>query len=284
MARGFPTGNQGSIPGSDVLATEQAPDGGAGTALRRNWGRRIGKEKEMERPLNSRVRHGMASCGRYGCDRPECKHAYYLTQKLSRAAQERGEGARVPADEAARHAKSLIDAGMFVTDIARLAGVSRSIAGQVISGRVRRVHRDTAAAILGVRVPKENWGGCNGIISALAAQRMLQALSARGFSLAVMAEQIDTSVFSVDLIRNGKRTRIRMSMNNAISKAYKRLWDANPVEFGVTPSGATQARNHAIAQGWPPPAAWDDEELSDPKAQPKGYRKGTGRKIWDLSA
>lgn len=212
----------------------------------------------------------MASCGRYGCERTECKDAYYRSQKLSRVGQERGESARVPADEARAHGKILVEAGMFVTDIARLAGVSRSIVGQVISGRVSRIHRDTAAAILGVPVPRKEFVGCDGIVSALAAQRRIRALSARGFSLTAMARQMEASVFTVDSIRNGKRTRIRASMDQQIHAAYNRLWNADPLDFGVTPGGVTQARNWAAEQEWAPPAAWDDDTIGDPKAKPKG--------------
>lgn len=224
----------------------------------------------MERPKKSSVRHGMASCGRYGCERQECREAYYRSQKLSRIDQERGEGARIPADEARRHGGLLTAAGMFVTDIARLAGVSRSIVGQVISGRVERIHRDTSAAILGVPLPKAGFTGCDGIVSALAAQRRIRALSARGFSLVAMAREFEASVFTVDSIRNGKRTRIRASMDHAIHAAYNRLWNADPLEYGVTPGGVTQARNWAASQEWPPPAAWDDDTIGDPKAKPKG--------------
>jgi hypothetical protein len=227
--------------------------------------------KGVERPKRSNVQHGMASCGRYGCERRECREAYHRSKKLSRAGQERGEKVRIPADEARAHGKKLTEAGMFVTDIARLAGVSRSIVSQVISGRVARIHRDTAEAILGVSIPRKNFGGCDGIVSALAAQRRIQALSARGFSLVVMAREMKTSVFTVDSIRNGKRTRIRVSMNAKIEEAYDRLWQADPLEVGVTPGGVTQAKNWAASQGWPPPAAWDDDEIADPRAKPRGY-------------
>ncbi|WGV35914.1 helix-turn-helix DNA-binding domain protein [Streptomyces phage Frankenweenie] len=224
----------------------------------------------MERPKKSNVRHGMASCGRYGCERTECKEAYYRSQKLSRIGQERGESARVPADEARAHGKLLTEAGMFVTDIARLAGVSRSIVGQVISGRVARIHRDTAAAILGVPVPRKEFVGCDGIVPALTAQRRIRALSRRGFSLKVMAREMNASVFTIDSIRNGNRVRIRASMDQAIHAAYNRLWNVDPLSLGVTPGGVTQARNWAIEQEWPPPAAWDDDTIGDPKAKPKG--------------
>jgi len=224
----------------------------------------------VERPKKSKVRHGMASCGRYGCERTECRDAYYRSQKLSRVDQERGQSARVPTDEARAHGKMLVEAGMFVTDIARLAGVSRSIVGQVISGRVSRIHRDTAAAILGVPVPRKEFVGCDGIVSALAAQRRIRALSARGFSLTAMAREMGASVFTVDSLRNGKRTRIRASMDQQIHAAYNRLWNADPLDFGVTPGGVTQARNWAAEQEWAPPAAWDDDTIGDPKAKPKG--------------
>jgi transcriptional regulator with XRE-family HTH domain len=235
--------------------------------------------KTVERPKKSNVRHGMASCGRYGCERDECKEAYYRSQKLSRIGQERGESARIPADEARAHGKMLTEAGMFVTDIARLAGVSRSIVGQVISGRVSRVHRDTAAAILGVPAPRKGFVGCDGIVSALAAQRRIRALSRRGFSLKAMARETGASVFTVDSIRNGNRTRIRASMDQAIHAAYNRLWNADPLDFGVTPGGVTQARNWAAEQEWAPPAAWDDDTIGDPRAKPKGMLPRGGEEI-----
>lgn len=162
---------------------------------------------------------------------------------------------------------------MFVTDVGRLAGVSRSTVAQVISGQAVRIHRDTSAAILGVPIPDGDFTGCNGIVSALSAQRRIQGLSTRGFSLHVMAREIGTSDFTVETIRNGKRAHIRKGMDQAIRATHDRLWDADPLNFGMTPRGVADVLKWAALQGWAPPAAWDDETIGDPGATPRGLRR-----------
>ena len=52
-----------------------------------------------------------------------------------------------------------------------------------------------------------------------------------------------------------------------------RLYDAFSMRVPTPATGyqrgsVLKARRHAARQGWPPPLAWDDEDLDNPHAQP----------------
>jgi hypothetical protein len=62
---------------------------------------------------------------------------------------------------------------------------------------------------------------------------------------------------------------------------YDELWDRPPPERGRREKGAaSRTRNHARKQGWPPPAAWDDENIDNPDAGPAPGWERPGRREW----
>jgi len=223
----------------------------------------------MARPTNSRVRHGMASCARYGCTRRECLDAYNRTRKQIQFNIARGIHAAVPATRAHTYAQQLLHAGRSAIDIAALSGICEKTITDLLAGRLERIYRDTEAAILGIPMPhRGHRPTVDGFMDATAARRRLRALSARGFTLAVLATEVDTTSETIGRIRQHRGDQIRVSINRAIADAYDRLWNVDPIAAGATLSGSVRARKWAERQGWPPPAAWDDDTITDPDAQP----------------
>ncbi|MFE0472732.1 hypothetical protein ACFW2V_14055 [Streptomyces sp. NPDC058947] len=160
---------------------------------------------------------------------------------------------------------------MPADDIAARTGLAPTTVNAIISGRVDRIYRDTSEAILALPLPPKGYKSkYDGLIDAIAGQRMLRALSARGFPLPVLAREVGVARETVGGIRLGARRHIRLSIDRAIVEAYNRLWNADPADFGVSPGDVKRAQGWAKSQGWPPPAAWDDEDLRDPEAKPKG--------------
>lgn len=44
-------------------------------------------------------------------------------------------------------------------------------------------------------------------------------------------------------------------------------------EFDEQASLVRRARRHATAQGWPPPLAWDDDDIDNPDASPANWKE-----------
>jgi hypothetical protein len=55
-------------------------------------------------------------------------------------------------------------------------------------------------------------------------------------------------------------------MHRSITLLHDRLWDANPLELGVSAGDATRARKWGERQGWHPTEAWAD--IDDPECKP----------------
>lgn len=222
------------------------------------------------RPRRTVVRHGMASCRRYGCQRPECIEAEYQAGKRGRLNRQRGIRATVSATTARVHVGYLVRAGMPMRDIATHAGLSEATISTVASGRVTDVYRVTASAILAVPVPGRGYARrFDGLVDATGARRRLRALSVLGYTLPVLAAQVGLTTETIGSIRQGRRGRLRMSANQEITAVYDRLWKVDPLSIGVSAEGAARARTHATKSGWASPLAWDDDTIDDPSAVPQ---------------
>ena len=225
----------------------------------------------MSRPARSRVRHGMASCARYGCTRPECRRAYRITANDSHRSVRAGISARVDAGPVAEYARTLVAAGMPAEAIAARSGITTSTVTRILSGRRTRIYRVTAEAILGVKPITVT--DVDGMCDAVGARRRLRALTAIGHTVDVMAREAGVSRETLSSIRSGRRTRIRVSMDRTIARLYDQLWRADPLELGSSANGSSRARSYARRHKWAPPAAWDDDEISLRRARPKGLNR-----------
>lgn len=224
-----------------------------------------------QRPVRSRVRHGMASCADYGCKLPECLRARQRAIKGRKFRAAHGIRSTVDASPAAAHLHRLVAAELSIRDIAARTGLSRATLHDVAGGKRDQVQRETAEAILAIPLPQRGAApSINGWISATGARRRLQALSVRGFPMEALAREIDRNRKTLEEIRAGKRPRLTMALNRAITQACERLWNADPVDHGVSPHGAAAARRYAAQQGWAPLAAWDEERITNPRAKPRG--------------
>lgn len=220
----------------------------------------------MDRPKNSRVRHGMASCARYGCKRETCLEAQRRATRENYHGQKDG-GARVSCSEVTPYVVKLVNAGMSVVDISDRSGVSPTQVRLIFRSKLERVHRVTAEAILGIPFPEGGrFPDTDGLTDATGARRRLQALTVQGFSVALMAEEGDMQTRTISAIRSGLREQVRVSRLRAIVVMHDALYDADPQEMGLAPSASTRARQWAAEQGWWPTEAWAD--IDDPDCKP----------------
>lgn len=105
-------------------------------------------------------------------------------------------------------------------------------------------------------------------IDATGTRRRLQALIAAGWPQRRLTEALGWYPTHFRRILFDAR-QVRPATAAEVRAAYDRLWTGPPPP--TTSRGATDiARAKALAagRGWPPPMAWDDEQLDDPTATP----------------
>lgn len=167
------------------------------------------------------------------------------------------------------HLAVLSAAGIGYKRAATIAGVSITTVQAVLyhhsdrpeAGPSKRVKAATAEKLLAVK-PSLELVGAGAPVSARGAARRVQALVARGWSQAKLADRIGVTDQRIGpLLRGGAATAATVRSINAV---YEELWDqAPPLATHRDRLAASRARNHAARQGWAPPAAWDDIDLDD---------------------
>jgi hypothetical protein len=183
----------------------------------------------------------------------------------------------VPAGPARAHVQALGQAGIGWRRAAALAGVSTGAVSKLLYGGpgarepARRIRPATAAAILAVRPGARNLGG-SALVDVTGTHRRLQALVATGWSQAKLATRLGmTPANFAAMMRRGQVTA---STARTAAAVYDELWNQPPPQTGQRDKiAAARARNHAQARGWPPPLAWDDDQLDRPDGTPaEGWR------------
>lgn len=221
----------------------------------------------MMRPAKSRVRHGMASCARYGCKRAECVEARRRNRRQTDQNLREGQRFTVSAAKATRHAQALERAGMSTIDISERSGVSTTRVKQILQGRRERIYRTTEEALLGIPIPEDGWTPIrDGRTNAVGARRRLQALAVQGFPTSVLVEETRLDDRTISELRSGVRSQVQVSRLRLIIEVHDRLWDVDPLSMGVPSASVTRARQWAAKQNWYPTEAWAD--IDDPDCKP----------------
>ena len=180
----------------------------------------------------------------------------------------------VDAEPARQHVQSLLDAGLTLAQIEQRSGVNRTGLHYLLgdaSGRpaARRIRTTSAQAILAVRADLVG-DETSGLVDSTGTRRRLQALVASGWPLYVLAGRAGLS--RENIWKRLGVTLTRVSTRDAVRRLYDELWDADPIAHGVRPQSVAKARARGLREGWPPPLAWDDDEIDDPAARPAGMR------------
>lgn len=173
-------------------------------------------------------------------------------------ARDRGHGRMryVPATDTRAKLQELVDAHVPVRAIARASGLSDTAVAHIIDGRHEQVQRQTAARITSLTL-NDVYARASGSVPSVGAARRVQALMALGWRKAdLQAEGVPTGQLVT-------RSRDQVSVEGwrQVRDVYDRL------SMTLGPSQA--ARDRAAARGYPPPLAWDDETIDDPRATPQ---------------
>jgi transcriptional regulator with XRE-family HTH domain len=220
------------------------------------------------------VRHGRYSTyQRLGCRCQPCRDDYFRYMKALKYDHERGIHRNVDAGPARERVLGLVGRGWTQAQIAATAGVWHTTVTRLVNHADIQIHRDTAAALLSVRLDQKPAIPA-GLQDATGSARRLRALSWLGWTWPAIAERTGLDVASIARIAAGRRAGVQTSNATAIAAVYRQLL-TQPAPQG---RNATSNRRQARVKGWHGPMAWDD--IDDPASQPHtdepGERQAVG--------
>ena len=163
----------------------------------------------------------------------------------------------VSAARARAHVLHLMSQGMGPVTIARVSGVPHGSVSKLVYGDYarnmapsKRIRSATEAALLAVQPALENLSGA-ALVDGTGTRRRLQALVAIGWSQSELGRRIGMAPQSIQKTLRGDRVYARTA------RKVLALYD----ELSMTPGPSGRARRLAAAKKWPPPLAWDDDEI-----------------------
>jgi hypothetical protein len=171
------------------------------------------------------------------------------------------------ADPARAHARELRAAGLSAQMIAAMAGVTPRLLHRLLGpGHPARIRPASAEAILaiqpGQRPPARS-------VPAAGTTRRLRALAVLGWTLADIAREAGVGAQPLSRIAAGGKARVAVRTAEAVARLYDKLWDK--------PGPSQVSRDRAIAKGWPPALAWDDDDgphgIDNPDAVPHPWQR-----------
>lgn len=234
-------------------------------------------EKNLDCRCTKQHYHGTKECYRTcKCRKQECKDANAAAVRDLRRKKAYGTSSahQVDAAPVREHLEKLMGMGWGTRAITRETGVANSVINALVYGKngntSKTVREATASKLLAFNPPfarEKRQGTSTAHVDATGSQRRLQALVALGFSLNWLAEYAGygRSYFKVVLAQD----RIGIDRVRAVTEVYERLWDKKPLpETPQQKNSVTKAKDHARKNGWPPPMAWDDDKIDDPKHRP----------------
>lgn len=215
------------------------------------------------------------------CARPNCTKlvqgrglcpTHYAKYRRLAVSDGRWSLLNVPADDTRSHINALLAAGIGMTRIGELAGVTRRAIEFVVEKDQRLVKRTTRAAVLAIPLPVCPFGpqiAAGTRIDATGTRRRVQALAAIGWSQQHLSARLGLNPGALYKVASGTIQRVTVSRAREIDALYRELQEV--------PGPSTRARAIATRKGWPPPVAWDDTEIDDPSAS--AHVRG-GQVVW----
>jgi len=226
----------------------------------------------MTTAVRTPPQHGERRCYLRGCRLPECADAHYRYMSRYRLERERGSTRRTPSGPAAQRVLDLCAAGWTIGQIAIAAGCAERTVSNLREQRYQTIKNDLANRILKAR-PTLATVPATTRISAIGTVRRVQALMAIGHSLIGIAEAMGMAHTALSNTLCGRRPTVAVGTARSAQRVYR--------EWAERPGTSRRSINRATAQGWAPPAAWNDDEIDDPQAIPDWTGHcGTDRGWW----
>ncbi|MGN8245256.1 hypothetical protein ACTHAM_002375 [Cellulomonas soli] len=170
--------------------------------------------------------------------------------KLNRAGRYR----HAPAADAAARVTGWLERGWEAAAIASAAGLSVATVHGVIravrAGTADRMAWATVRALLAAGDPT------TGLVGALSTRRRLEALATLGWDPDAIAAAADVAAQPLWRVRRGQQPKVQARTWARVRAAYR--------DLATTPGPSPVVAAHALAAGWEPPVAWDEDTIEDP--------------------
>ena len=221
--------------------------------------------------------HGTRAC--YVLDRCRCTPCSQDRARWERVSSRAKAYGRwdnlVDAGPAREHVTALTAQGMGLKRIVAVSDISQGLLWKLIYGKRQkdgsripsvRVTKSAHERILAVRLDLAD-GAC---VDSIGTTRRIQALVAVGWSQSKIAARLGVTPANFTAIAHG-RSGVTTARARAVSDLYDQLWDQVPEHAEWRAHIAySRALNYAVAAGWVVPQGWDDEDLDNPDARPRG--------------
>lgn len=161
------------------------------------------------------------------------------------------------------HIRALQAAGISQNRLASLVDMPHITIWRIANGKHDRVLASSAAKILGVPASPSVWrsGHERAYVSAAGSRRRLRALCATGHTTHALAGEMGVTQKAVSNLSSGAQEFVTVGLAKSVSDLFDRLQ--------LSPGRSAIARKRALAKGWHPPLAWDEETIDDPGAVPQ---------------
>ncbi|WP_280389498.1 hypothetical protein [Nocardia wallacei] len=183
---------------------------------------------------------------------PEVKYFKYYRTKVARGIPT----SPVDAEPIRLHVETLLGYGMTIAMIARAAGCSDTIIGQILDAAWPTARRETAARILSVTTTPHP---AQRICLTIGARRRVEALNAIGWTRTTLASKIGTTPGALSHALENER----ISYPTWVS--IKALFD----ELSGTPGPSKVGVDRSRARGFRAPLAWDGIDIDHPDSEPR---------------
>lgn len=220
--------------------------------------------------------HNALTCVKqYNCRRPEClaRSADYMRNRYRQIAYGRWQP-YIDAAPVRAHVRMLMSHSIGIQRVRALSGVSngglcRLMYGDSTRGRTpsKRVRTQTADKILAV-TPSLDLVAPGAHVDGTGTRRRLQALVAVGWPQVSLARIAEVDKLTINDQVNEAFSTAYGSTARTVRALYNQLWNVDPTTYGVARRWIEEARALAVAKGWAPPGAWDDDYIDSPAATP----------------
>lgn len=180
----------------------------------------------------------------------------------------------VDAEPVRQHVRMLMSYGIGLQRVRALAGIPNGTMSKLLYGDGRRglqpskrVRTETAEKILAVRASLDAVAP-SALIDGTGTRRRLQALVAVGWPQIELARLTGLDKLTINEQVHALVTTAYAATARTVRDLYDQLWNVDPASRGVARRWIDQARALAAANGWVPPAAWDDDYIDSPAAVP----------------
>lgn len=221
-----------------------------------------------------RARHEHGTRNAYALDNCRCTPCRQASARYGYELQVRqinGQTDWIDPTPARAHLAALRQAGLGTRRIEELTSVSRSALRELARGQQDTIHRDTEARLLALALPTPADLGATVPVDAAGTRRRVQALMRMGHPLPQIAAHAGLNRQALDRALN--HTHVQAATAVSIARTYEQLWDTAPdTSTPARTAAVNRTRARALAAGWVPPAAWDDDAIDDPDATPADPR------------